>query len=966
MGRKLDLSKLTDEEAKHVWEVVQRDFDLRKKEEERLEELKCKIDQESSKREFLTNQSHLNETHCVHCLQPFKFLLNSKRQIVKIGSLEWYYEHMRSRFKRFGSAKVLQSLYGRLQPGQELNSAFLGLHDRVYSLPDINRECQLLTSCEAGDDSDEEDNVLRGAEAERYSRHNPTLYLALFNRTASGPNSLLKEEETKERNILPPPFLKMCKTKRLLSVHPFDFELDSDYSAQSRRQSVQLSPAASSPDAFQESRITDADLVFHHVLQEPGVSTPEQHFSTEVRLTLNARRRSLERNPKPGIPWIEPPRARYSADMDTSDEDMKGAQLPTYPPHQKRRNRASSQENISHSSNQIHELNTRMSAIERVLNRLEKKILTRSDESPAPESHTDPDAEEEELKRKLEELASNISDKEVSSDEEERGEEKRAEKPEMSSSTDGMARDVRKALSEITAKVLRAINATEEAVWESLHGESQVCALPAGQLPGLADGREVAEVYQELEENVYLTAGKTYQLEKTLKELEEGAQHSGTTDSELSELEDKVASAAAQVQQAESEISDIESRIAALSAAGLTVKSVEKAKKSSAQAACLHSPGPASSSPGESLDDIKAMPGLQRFRRKFNSPLEITSFDDSFERNSVYRGSLTQRNPNGKNRRVERLFAHFLLLLLSPSLLETLGRKEARGHGQEALLRVDGKRSKAWGCRHLFGTGSARGTREVQSRSDFLGGSWMCQCDIQHRDGAGTQPSLGKSCHCLSLLSAAEQGQELTVTKQDESSAGPLPESSSLPQAMQTPTEALPPCLKQLWPPGGGSEVRPEESSARKNLSTPREAVSASSKQSVSAPLLHRGVTPAKMHLVDEHVPCPWSLWKRFFAQSLSCTPPTFLPPSFPPSLMGEVGRNSQLEQGLLGWKKGPPPRSSKGFAPTLLASGFSPHPISCLSGSSPDSSPSMPDPVEESSQGTSAVQTKELLSSHP
>ncbi|XP_030808189.1 melanophilin isoform X3 [Camarhynchus parvulus] len=614
MGRKLDLSKLTDEEAKHVWEVVQRDFDLRKKEEERLEELKCKIDQESSKREFLTSQSHLNETHCVHCLQPFKFLLNSKRQcldcrfytckncsryhkkeqgwvcdpcrlsrIVKIGSLEWYYEHVRSRFKRFGSAKVLQSLYGRLQPAQGLNSAFLGLHDRVYSLPDINRECQLLSSCDPGDDSDEEDNVLRGAEAERYSR--------------------------------------MCKTKRLLSVHPFDFELDSDYSAQSRRQSVQLSPAASSPDAFQsfpdfpasaedvsqESRIRDADLVFHHVLQEPGASAPEQHFSTEVRLTVNARRRSLERNPKPGTPWNEPPRARYSADMDTSDEELRGAQLPAQP--SKRRNRASSQENISHSSNQIHELHTRMSAIERVLNRLEEKILTRPDESLAPESHTDPDAEEEELKRKLEELASNISDKEVSSDEEEREEEKRARKPEMTSSSEAVTRDVRK---------------------------------------------------------VYLAAGKTYQLEKTLKELEEGAQHSGTTDSELSELEDKVASAAAQVQQAESEISDIESRIAALSAAGLTVKSVEKAKKkSSVQAACLHSPAPASSSPGESLDDIKAMPGLQRFRRKFNSPLEITSFDDSFDRNSAYRGSLTQRNPNGKNRRVERLFAKPVMTHLS-------------------------------------------------------------------------------------------------------------------------------------------------------------------------------------------------------------------------------------------------------------------------------------------------------------
>ncbi|XP_064924745.1 melanophilin isoform X26 [Columba livia] len=546
MGRKLDLSKLTDEEAKHVWEVVQRDFDLRKKEEERLEELKWKIDQESSKREFLTNQSHLNETHCVHCLQPFKFLLNSKRQcldcrfytckncsrynkkeqgwvcdpcrlsrIVKIGSLEWYYEHVRSRFKRFGSAKVLQSLYGRLQPGQGLSSAFLGLHDRVYSLPDINSECQFLTSGGTGDNSDDEDDVLRGAEAECYSRE-----------------------------------------------------------------------------------------------QGPGMSPPEQHFSTEVRLTVNSRTRSLDRNAKLGSPRNEQPRSTYSADMDTSDEDVKGVQFPAYPPHHvKCRNRTSSQENVSRSRNQIHELNKRMSAIECMLNRLEEKILVRSDESPAPESQLDPDAEEEELKRKLEELASNISDKEVSSEEEEREEEKRVKKLEMSSSSDDMARDARK---------------------------------------------------------VYLTAGKTYRLEKTLKELEEGAQHSGATDSELSELEDKVASAAAQVQKAESEISDIESRIAALSAAGLTVKSVEKArKKSSGQAACPDSPVPTSSSPGESSDDIRVMPGLQMFRRKFNIPLEISGPDDSFDRNSVYRGSLTQRNPNGKNRRVERLFAKPVMTHLS-------------------------------------------------------------------------------------------------------------------------------------------------------------------------------------------------------------------------------------------------------------------------------------------------------------
>lgn len=36
MGRKLDLSGLTDDEAEHILKVVQRDMKLRKKEEERL------------------------------------------------------------------------------------------------------------------------------------------------------------------------------------------------------------------------------------------------------------------------------------------------------------------------------------------------------------------------------------------------------------------------------------------------------------------------------------------------------------------------------------------------------------------------------------------------------------------------------------------------------------------------------------------------------------------------------------------------------------------------------------------------------------------------------------------------------------------------------------------------------------------------------------------------------------------
>ncbi|XP_030436501.1 melanophilin isoform X8 [Gopherus evgoodei] len=552
MGRKLDLSKLTDEEAKHVWEVVQRDFDLRKKEEDRLEELKCKLEKEGTKRELLSNQSHLNETHCVHCLQPFKFLVNSKRQcldchfytckncsrynkkeqgwicdpcrlsrIVKIGSLEWYYEHVRSRFRRFGSAKVMRSLYGRLQPGQKMNPTLLGLHDRVYSLPDINSECQLHAGGRVRSDSDDEDDLVDGAEAEHYTRS----------------------------------FL--------------DF------------------PDASEDTSRKETMIAEADLaaVFHQILQEQGqhMTPPEQEFSTEVRLTVNSRRKSLERNPKPGSPWNERHRPQYSPDMDTSDEDVKGAQkISVYQPyHMKRRNRASSQENINHSGNQ----------------------------SPAPESHTDPDVEEEELKRKLEELASNISDKGVSSEEEE---EKREDepKPKLSSSSSDPPSDAQK-----------------------------VCT----------------------------TAGKTSGLDQTPRDLEECARHSGTTDSELSELEDKVASAAMQLQRAESEVSDIESRIAALSAAGLTVKPVEKPKKKySTQLFMLQPPRNVGSGQGDqstdssemaSPNDFKVMSMPQVLRRKFNSSLEIADGDESFDRNSIYRGSLTQRNPNGKNRKADRIFA---------------------------------------------------------------------------------------------------------------------------------------------------------------------------------------------------------------------------------------------------------------------------------------------------------------------
>lgn len=50
--------------------------------------------------------------------------------------------------------------------------------------------------------------------------------------------------------------------------------------------------------ARKESLIAEAELasVFHQLLQEQGqtMANPEQEFSTEVRMTVNSRRRSLE------------------------------------------------------------------------------------------------------------------------------------------------------------------------------------------------------------------------------------------------------------------------------------------------------------------------------------------------------------------------------------------------------------------------------------------------------------------------------------------------------------------------------------------------------------------------------------------------------------------------------------------------------------------------------------------------
>ncbi|XP_027866333.1 melanophilin a isoform X4 [Xiphophorus couchianus] len=540
MERKLDLSRLTDEEAKHVWEVIQRDFNLRKNEEERLTELKTRIEKEDTKQELLGSERNVSDSLCIRCLQPFKFLVNSKRQcldchmftckscsrynkkehgwvcdncrmtrVLKMGTLGWYHDNVRNRFKRFGSAKVMRSLYKRLNGDG-------GRDDDTQSMPDVGSHGYNGTEDDPGE-----------GEAQSYK--------------------------------------VMRKNKRLLSVHPMDFDSE-DYLPRSRRPSEQMQD-----DRYYRND-GDYDYYTHRGNRRKSLDRyamrPDDYADNRM-----VRTRSLSK--------ISSSVARQQY-VDTSDEEEYQRFPPVHqqPHHRRKNSRASSQENLGQAP-PINELNKRMFAIESLLSRLEEK-MTPADEaltSSAPN-------EEEKLRRKLSELAGNLSDKCLSSDDEAgkkvfpgtKGSSGLRGGPvvppvsrknkELSSSSDEMPTEAQKrstaaALCDLTTEVLRTINATENAMVEYGLAEPIDRSLLVGP-----DVKQADDAFRELEENVYITAGQSYELESKLRRLEQSAKNrfGGTTDSELSELEDVVALTAARVQSAESEVSDIESKIAALSA----------------------------------------------------------------------------------------------------------------------------------------------------------------------------------------------------------------------------------------------------------------------------------------------------------------------------------------------------------------------------------------------------------------
>ncbi|XP_032211165.1 melanophilin isoform X1 [Mustela erminea] len=571
MGRKLDLSKLTDEEAKHVWEVVQRDFDLRRKEEERLEELKGRIKKESSQRELLADTAHLNETHCARCLQPYRLLATPKRQcldchlftcqncghahpeeqgwlcdpchlarVVKIGSLEWYHQHLRARFKRFGSAKVIRSLCGRLQGA--------GLPDRARGSPDIHSGPEASAGEGSGDSEQTDEDGELGTAAQAQPTGNK---------------------------------------KKRLSIHDLDFEADSDDSTWSGSHPPDSSPVPAATDSLQvpcAQTFTDephAKDASPEAMVAPGchpppeeqtdsLSTAGQDTLTELCVPGESRRTALGTAATAGksVTRSEQLPSQYLADMDTSEDDGKSPGAP----HAASRPCGGG----GHTPSQSQCL--------------------------AGCEPTDADREEETLRRKLEELTSHISDQGASSEEE---------------------------------------GSKEE--------EAELDRSPSiRDLPGA--GLEVSGAM-----------GQMYRQETIPGDPQDLVQPSRTTDKELLELEDRVAVTASEVHQVESEVSNIKSKIAALQAAGLTVKPSGKTRRKSNLPIFLprlaerldRNPKDPNADP---MEEVTMAPYL--LRRKFtNSPKSQGKDGISFHRQSAYRGSLTQRNPNSRKGVANHSFA---------------------------------------------------------------------------------------------------------------------------------------------------------------------------------------------------------------------------------------------------------------------------------------------------------------------
>ncbi|XP_032534662.1 rab effector MyRIP isoform X6 [Chiroxiphia lanceolata] len=706
MGRKLDLSGLTDEEAEHVLQVVQRDFSLRKKEEERLSEMKQKLDEEGNKCSILSKQQKFNEHCCIRCCSPFTFLINSKRQcqdckynickncstyqkkekawicsvcqqarLLRTQSLDWYYNNVKSRFKCFGSAKVLKNLYKkhRLESGV---------------CPDTIAEGSLFEG------SIENEGSICGSDSTFYQQtegHSMMDTLAVALRVA---------EEAVEEAI----------SKAETYSDSLDKQNEACYLQEHKEDLIEelATTIVQKIIKKQKSKAEQAEADFEWPpSRSSGLASVA--VSDQSMLTFPGSRRGSY------TLW----RSQSAFSLASEDTTSKGQDSASTVPEALQR-----QKKGQSKKQKEHKLSTLPSwkSVDRLNETSPPSVLQSTDGNwvalqnvalPRPRmlakpksqdfddlSETDisnedqhhnikPDLMEEELKSRLFQLAAKMSDKETSSGEEQESEpgmDPENQKESLSSEENG--RSIQEELKKFTGKifpqefqapetcgkawssedlswvdedqkysavslcnisteVLKVINATEELIAES----TDPCDFPddiqdrgRGTLPLGTDPVRLDEQLTTLEENVYLTASTVYGLEGQLTNLEDAARkiNSVTEESELADLEDQVATAAAQVHHAELQISDIESRISALTVAGLNVAPCVRLTRKRDQ---------------KQTNQMHTIDTSRQQRRKLPAPpIKGETIDGSpvttvrtFNRNFMLQGSLTQRTKERKS-----------------------------------------------------------------------------------------------------------------------------------------------------------------------------------------------------------------------------------------------------------------------------------------------------------------------------
>nr|XP_022322544.1 titin homolog isoform X5 [Crassostrea virginica] len=150
ISKHMNLEHLSDAECEKILQVLQKDFELRDKEKQRLHKIEEDLKEEEEKTEVIAVKTKLNEEVCVRCCQKFGIIFNRKQlclickhyvckrcanyndndkgytcqaclkertqleeqeRELKLKSFDWFYNNVSQKFKRFGSAKVVRSLY---------------------------------------------------------------------------------------------------------------------------------------------------------------------------------------------------------------------------------------------------------------------------------------------------------------------------------------------------------------------------------------------------------------------------------------------------------------------------------------------------------------------------------------------------------------------------------------------------------------------------------------------------------------------------------------------------------------------------------------------------------------------------------------------------------------------------------------------------------------------------------------